>query len=103
MLQHLLGMEVRDEERNIVSLGTLSAALRGQGAADGGGAATHLDGLPPQNEEGLGSLGQEAGELVDQDVLDLVGLLDLDAYPHAVDAGFDEDTLVLVTGHDEGV
>ena len=40
---------------------------------------------------------------MDQDVLDLVGLLDLDAYPYAVDAGLDEDPLILVAGDDNGV
>lgn len=36
---------------------------------------------------------------MDQDVLDLVGLLDLDADADAVDAGLDEDPLVLVAGN----
>lgn len=40
---------------------------------------------------------------MDQDVLDLVCLLDLDAYPHAVDAGLDEDSLVLVSRNDQRV
>lgn len=63
---------------------------------------THLDRFPPQNEEGLGALFQESGELVYQDVLDLVGLLNLDADAHAVDAGLDEDALVLVTRNRQG-
>lgn len=63
----------------------------------------YLDWLPPQDEESLCSLCQEAGELVDQDVLNLVCLLDLDAYAHTVDAGLDEDSLVFVTGNDQGV
>ncbi|KUI73012.1 hypothetical protein VM1G_11840 [Cytospora mali] len=58
---------------------------------------THLDRLPPQYEEGLGPLLQEPRELVYQDMLDLVGLLDLDADAHAVDAGLDKDALVLVS------
>jgi hypothetical protein len=63
MLQHLLGVEIGNEEANIIS----------------------FDGFPPQNIEALGALGQEAGELVHEDVLNLVGLLDLDAYSYAVD------------------
>ena len=59
--------------------------------------STNLDGFPSQNEERLGTLCQEAGELVDQDVFDLVCLLDSDADADAVDTGLDEDTLVLVT------
>jgi hypothetical protein len=39
---------------------------------------------------------------VDQDVLDLVGLLDLDADPYAVDAGLDEHALVLVARNGQG-
>jgi hypothetical protein len=57
---------------------------------------SNLDGLPPENKERLGALRQEAGKLVDQDMLDLVGLLDLDADSYAVDARLDEDPLVLV-------
>lgn len=45
---------------------------------------------------------QEARKLVHQDVLDLVGLLDLDAYSDAVDARLDEDALVLVARNCQG-
>jgi hypothetical protein len=40
---------------------------------------------------------------MDQDMLDLVCLLDLDAYPHAVDAGLDQDSLILVARYGEWV
>lgn len=40
---------------------------------------------------------------MDQDILDLVCLLDLDTYPYAVDAGFDKDSLVLVSRNDQRV
>jgi len=63
---------------------------------------THLDRFPPQDEERLCTLFQEPGELVYQDVLDLVSLLDLDANAHAVDAGLDEDALVLVSRNRQG-
>jgi hypothetical protein len=33
-----------------------------------------------------------------KDVLNLVGLFDLDAYPDTVDARLDQDTLILVSG-----
>lgn len=45
---------------------------------------------------------QEAGELVHQDILDLVGLLDLDAYADAVDRGLDEHALILVPRDRQG-
>lgn len=45
---------------------------------------------------------QEAGELVDQDVLNLVGLLDLYGHPDRVDGRLDEHPLVLVTGDRQG-
>lgn len=64
--------------------------------------STHLDRLPPQNKERLGALGQEARKLMDQDVLDLVGLLDLDADADTVDAGLDEDALVFVARNRQG-
>lgn len=56
-----------------------------------------LDRLPPQNEERFGSLGQEPGELMDQNMLNLIGLLDLDADADGVDARLDKNSLVLVT------
>lgn len=59
--------------------------------------SSHLDWFPPQYEKGLGSLLQEACELVHQDVLNLVCLLDLDADAHGVDGWLDQDALVLVT------
>ena len=39
---------------------------------------------------------------MDQDILNLVCLLDLDADPDTVDAGFNEYPLVLVSGDDQG-
>ena len=74
-------MEVGDEEGDIVA----------------------LNGFAAEDEEGLSALGQETGELVNEDTLDLVGLLDADADADAVDAGLDEDTLVLVPGDGQGV
>lgn len=53
VLVHGLGVEVGDQEADIVA----------------------LDWLPSQNNEVLGSHHHEAGELVTQDLLDLVGLL----------------------------
>lgn len=40
---------------------------------------------------------------MDQDVLNLVRLLDLDADADTVDTGLDEDALVLVAGYRQGV
>lgn len=59
----------------------------------------YLDWLPSQDEERFGSLRQETSELVDEDVLDLVGLLDLDGYPHGIDTRFDQNSLVFVSGN----
>lgn len=81
VLEHLLGVEVCNEEGDVVS----------------------LDGFPSQNEERLGTLCQEASELVDQDMLNLVCLLDSDADADAVDAGLDEDALVLIAGDGQRV
>lgn len=62
----------------------------------------YLDRFPPENEEGLGSLRQESREFMDQDGLDFVGLLDLDANAYTVDAWLDEDLLVFVACNDQG-
>lgn len=67
--------------------------------SDRAGTPPDLDWLPPEDKEGFGTLGQEPSKLVDQDMLDFVRLLDLDAYPHAVDARLDEHPLVLVASN----
>lgn len=64
---------------------------------------TDLDRLPPQDKERFGTLRQESRKLVDQDVLNLVGLLDLDADADRVDAGLDQDALVLVARNGQGL
>jgi hypothetical protein len=74
-------MKVGDQERDVIS----------------------LDRFPPQDVKRLCSLGQEAGELVNQYMLNLICLLDLDAYPHAIDAGLDIDALVLVARYGQRV
>jgi hypothetical protein len=50
----------------------------------------YLHGLPPQDHEVLGALGQEPRELVHQDLFQLVHLLDLQADAHRVDGALDE-------------
>jgi hypothetical protein len=57
---------------------------------------TDLDRFPSQDKEGFCSLRQESSKLVDEYLLNVVGLLDLDAYPDAVDTRLDQDSLVLV-------
>jgi len=68
-------MEIRNQERDVISLNRLS----------------------PQNEESFRSLRQEAGEFVDQNMLNLIRLLDLDADADTVYAGLDEHPFVLVS------
>ena len=65
--------------------------------------AAHLHWLPAQDEERLSTLRQESCKLVDQDVLNLVCLLDLDADADTVDAGLNEDSLVLISRNGERV
>lgn len=58
----------------------------------------YLDRLPSQDEKRLGPLRQEPRELVDQDILDLVGLLDADTDTHTVHARLNEHSFILVSG-----
>jgi len=74
MLQHLLGVEICNEEGNIIALYR----------------------LPSQYEEAFRSLRQESGELVHEYVLNLIRLLDFDGYSDGVHRRFDEDAFVLV-------
>lgn len=99
VLEHLLGVEVCDEEGDVVSLSLCELVTGGVEQVW----STDLDGFPSQNEERLGTLCQEASELVDQDMLNLVCLLDSDADADAVDAGLDEDALVLIAGDGQRV
>lgn len=48
----------------------------------------YLDRFASKNEERFGSLGQESSELVNQDVLNFVGLFDPYADSHTVHTGF---------------
>jgi hypothetical protein len=95
VLQHLLGMVVGDQERDIVALVTLSAGHRKP--------AQHLSiwsyrhRFPPQYEECLRSLGQEPSELVHENMLDLVCLLYPYADPHTIDRWLDKDSLFLIS------
>jgi hypothetical protein len=89
-------MEVGDQERDIVALfpGPSAPSHR-----DSFSPSPYLNRLPPQNKKVLGALRQEPRELVHKDILDLVGLLDLDRHADGVDGGFDEHTLILIPGH----
>lgn len=60
---------------------------------------TCLDWFPSQDEEGFRSLGEESGEFVDKNLLNLVCLLDFNADADAVDAWLNEDFLVVIPGH----
>ena len=93
VLQHLLGVEVGDEKGDVISLARSAIDPRQwQDPAS----IRYLNSLPSQNEEGFGALSQEASELVDQDVLNLIGLLYPETYANTIDAGFYKDSLVLV-------
>ena len=67
--QHLLCVEVGDEEADVVT----------------------LDLLPPQDDEVLRAAHHEAHELVAEQLLHIIRLLDRDRDPDRVDAGLDED------------
>lgn len=57
----------------------------------------YLDWFSPQYEKGLGPLGQEPCEFMDQNVLNLVCLLDSYADSHTIDAWLYENLLILVS------
>ena len=97
MLQHLLRVKVREEERYIISLGNISLYVPKPISI------THLDWFPPQYEEGFGSLCEKPRELVYKDMFYFIGLLDLDADSDAVDARFNKDSLVFISRNGEGV
>lgn len=81
VLVHRLSVEVGDEERDIVS----------------------LDGLTTQDDEGLRALGQEAHELLGQQLLQLIGLLNSNRDSQRVDGSLDQNSLLSSTSDDDRV
>ncbi len=97
MLEHFFCVSVGDQERDVVSLLLLAGRIH-QSSTD-----ADLDCFPPQDKEGLRSLGKKASELVNQYVLDLVCLLYSYADSYAVDTRLYEDLLVLITSDCEWI
>ena len=48
-------------------------------------------------------MGEKAGELMDEDIFDLVGLFYFDADPHTIDTWLYQDLLILVSCYREWV
>lgn len=97
MLQHLLGMEVGNKERYVISL------FQSEPFPVSHHVSTHLDRFPPQNKKRFCPLGKEPREFVHKNMLYLVCLLDLDTDSNAVYAGFYENPLILVSCHRQWV
>ena len=91
-------MEIRDQERDIISLTSCVSSHPSPYLPPL--PPTHLNRFSPQDKERLRPLRQESRELMDQDILNLIRLLDLDANAHTVDAWLDQDALVLVSCDD---
>lgn len=81
VLVHSLGVEVGDEERDIVS----------------------LDGLTTQDHEGLGTLSQETHKLLGQQLLQLIGLLNSNGDSQRVDGSLNQNFLLRSTRDDDRV
>src|SRR5947207_15573676 len=64
---------------------------------------TYLHCLPAQNEEGFCSLSQESGELVYQNMFDLICLLYTNADPNTINTRLNENLFILITGNSERV
>jgi len=81
VLVHLLGVEVGDEEGDVVALHRLA----------------------PQDDEVVCAHHQEPHKLVAEDALDVITLLDGDGHTQGVDGGFNQDLLLVVARHYHGV
>jgi hypothetical protein len=95
VLQHLLGMVVGDQERDIVALTNMSAGH--PKPAWYFPSCSYRHSFSPQDEERLRSLGQEARELVHENMLDLIRLLYPYADSHAVDRWLNKYSLFLIS------
>lgn len=96
MLQHLLGMEIRDQEWDIITLDILASSLQLHSLP------TNLYRFPPQDKESFRSLRQEPRKLVYQNVLNLIRLLDLDTNAYTIYTRLDKDSFILVSGDNQG-
>lgn len=100
MFEHGFGVEIRDQKGNIITLVECQKHCTESITRVG---SVYLDGLPPEDKEGLGALLQEPSEFMDQDMLDFIRLLYPNADANAVDTGFDENLLILVARNGQGV
>lgn len=96
MLQHLFGVKVCDQKGDVISL------LQSVYAVPASRQTTNLNRFPSQDKESLRPLRQKPRKFMDQDMLNLIGLLDFDTDSDTVDAWFDQDTLILIPRHSHG-
>ena len=100
MLQHLFCVKIGDQERNVIALSFPTSVRSQNGSLI---EQMYLHGLPPQYEECFRSLSQKPREFMHKYILDLIGLLDLDANPYAIYAGLYEHLLVLIARNGQRV
>ena len=81
VLVHGLSVEVGDEERDIISLNSLTT----------------------QDDEGLSTLGQEAHELLGEQLLQLISLLNSNRDSQRVDGALNQNSLLRSTRDDDRV
>lgn len=93
-------MKVRNEERNVVSLGLVRTSSNINSRRCN---VTYLHRLTSQDEERLRALSQESRKLMYQNILDFIRLLDTNANAHTIHTGLDQDLLALIAGHCERV
>ena len=93
-------MRVGDEKADIIALDSKDQRFESIATIFD---IAYLDSLPPQDEEALGPLCQEPGELVDKDVLYFVRLFYPYAHSDTIDRGLYKHFLVLVPGNCERV
>jgi len=97
VFEHLLSVEVCDEEGNIVALQAPESVSQSVSqSVTSMSTITNLDRLPPQDKKRLGTLRQEARKLVHQNILNLVRLLDADANSDRIDARLHQHALILI-------
>ena len=65
--------------------------------------STHICRLPPHDNKLVRTLHKEAGELVAENLLDLIGLFDHDAHPHRVHGWLNSALLPLASANGNGV
>ena len=90
VLQHLISMEICNQETNVISLIELALHLFKS-------TRSNRNSLSSENDKVLGTHHHESRELMTQDLFDFICLFHFDAESDGIDGSLDQDSFLLVS------